>query len=211
MAARYRDQFLTRERILVIVFVAASVLVGWLCWLLVQPFVPALTWAVVLAVIAHPLHEWLLARMSKWRNTAATLALVCVTVVIAVPAAMLAREVVSEAIASADAVQRLADAERWKHAFDDFPRLAPLRDFVISHFDFQSQAADASAGVGRNVQTAPSNATAFVITLLVTFFLLFFFLRDKWRILETVEKLVPLAHAETAQVMHRVRDMISAV
>ena len=30
---------------------AGSVLAGWLCWLLVQPFVPALTWAVVLAVI----------------------------------------------------------------------------------------------------------------------------------------------------------------
>ena len=95
MTARYRDQFLTRERILVIVLVAASVLIGWLCWLLVQPFVPALTWAVVLAVIAHPLHERLLARMPKWPNAAATLALVCVTVVIAVPAAVIAREVVA--------------------------------------------------------------------------------------------------------------------
>ena len=55
MNAKYRDHFLTRERILVIVLVAVSVLVGWLCWLMVKPFVPAVTWAVVLAVIAHPL------------------------------------------------------------------------------------------------------------------------------------------------------------
>jgi predicted PurR-regulated permease PerM len=209
MTARYRDQLLTRERILVIVLVAASVLVGWLCWLLVQPFVPALTWAVVLAVIAHPLHEWLLARMPRWRNTAATLALVCVTVVIAVPAAMLAREVVSEAIASVDAIQRLADGERWKHALDQFPRLAPLRDWILERVDFND--VSGKSDVANNVRTAIANASEFAITLLVTFFLLFFFLRDKDYILDTLQSLLPLAHVESAQVMHKVRDMISAV
>src|SRR6185369_10123440 len=100
MTAKYRDQLLTRERILVIVLIAASVLVGWLCWLLVVPFVSALTWAVVLAVIAHPLHERLLGRMPSWPNVAASLALVVVTIAIALPAAFLVREIGHEAIAS---------------------------------------------------------------------------------------------------------------
>ena len=73
MPAKYRDQLVTRERILVVVLVAASVLIGWLCWLLAKLFVPALTWAVVLAVIAHPLHERLLARMPRWPNVAGRL------------------------------------------------------------------------------------------------------------------------------------------
>ena len=64
MAYPRPDNLLTRERILVIVLVAVSVLVLWLCWLLMQPFVPALTWAVVLAVIAHPLHERILTKLS---------------------------------------------------------------------------------------------------------------------------------------------------
>ena len=209
MTARYRDQFLTRERILVIVLVAASVLIGWLCWLLVQPFVPALTWAVVLAVIAHPLHERLLARMPKWPNAAATLALVCVTVVIAVPAAVIAREVVSEAIASADAMRKLADGEQWKHALDRFPRLAPLRDWILERVNFDEMGAQGD--VAGNVKSALSNATEFAITLMVTFFLLFFFLRDKVRILAAVQNLLPLAHVESDQVTHKVRDMISAV
>ena len=202
---------LTRERILVIVLAAASVLVGWLCWLLVEPFVPALTWAVVLAVIAHPWHERLLARMPAWPNAAATLALISVTLAIALPAALLAREVVNEAIASADAIQKLTDGERWRHAFDQFPRLAPLRDWIEQRVDFKSQVGDATGGVAKNVQTALASATEFAITLMVTFFLLFYFLRDKWRILDTIQSLVPLAHAETAQVTHKVRDMIGAV
>ena len=92
MAARNQEQWLTRERVLVIVLVAASVLVGWLCWMVVHPFVPALTWAVVLAVIAHPLHERLSARMPRWPNAAAGLAVACVTIVIAVPSAIVVRE-----------------------------------------------------------------------------------------------------------------------
>jgi predicted PurR-regulated permease PerM len=211
MSARYRDQFLTRERILVVVLVWASVLVGWLCWLMVAPFVPALTWAVVLAVIAHPWHERLLARMPTWPNAAATLALVCVTMVIALPAVLLVREVINEAIASADALQRLTDTERWKRALDQFPRLRPVFDWIGARFDFSSAAADSSAGVARNVQSAIASTAEFAITLMVTFFLLFFFLRDKWRILDAIQRLVPLAHAESAQVSRKVRDMISAV
>ena len=61
MASRRNDHWLTRERILVLVLAGATVLVGWLCWQLVKPFVPALTWALVLAILDHPLHERLLA------------------------------------------------------------------------------------------------------------------------------------------------------
>jgi hypothetical protein len=35
MSEKHGDRLLTRERILAFVMVAASVLVGWLCWLLV--------------------------------------------------------------------------------------------------------------------------------------------------------------------------------
>jgi predicted PurR-regulated permease PerM len=191
------------------VLVAASVLVGWLCWMMVHPFVPALTWAVVLAVIAHPLHERLLARMPNWPNLVATLALACVTVVIAVPAALVVHEVGNEAIASADAIRRLLDGERWKHALDEFPRLAPLREVIVERMEFDDGAG--KGDVARNVRTAITNASEFAITLLVTLFLLIFFLRDKVRILDTVQGLLPLAHVESGQVTRRVRDMIGAV
>ena len=69
----------------------------------------------------------------------------------------------------------------------------------------------AQGDVAGNVKSALSNATEFAITLMVTFFLLFFFLRDKVRILAAVQNLLPLAHVESDQVTHKVRDMISAV
>lgn len=210
MAYPRPDNFLTRERILVIVLVAVSFLVLWLSWLMVQPFVPALTWAVVLAVIAHPLHERVLKRV-RWPNLAAGLAVIGVTLVIALPAAILVHEVGNEAAASADAARKLVDGDRWRRAMDQFPRLAPLREWVEREVDVKSHVAQASGGMAQSVRSVLASAIEFGVTLLITFFLLFFFLRDKWRILETIQGLVPLAHAETAQVTHKVRDMISAV
>jgi predicted PurR-regulated permease PerM len=208
---RHVDDLLTRERILALVLVAVSVLVVWLCWLLVQPFVPAVTWAVVLAVIAHPLHERILAPMPNWSNMAAGVALAAVTLVIALPTALLAKQVGNEAIASADSARKLVDGKRWREAVDQYPSLAPLRDWIDSEVDVRGQVAQASGGVAKNVQGAIENAIEFAVTLMITLFLLFYFLRDKWRILAAVQHLVPLAAAETAQVTQKVRDMIGAV
>ena len=210
MKGQQREDFLTRERILVIVLVMATALTAWLCWRMVEPFVPALTWAVVLAVIAHPLHERILARI-RWPGVAATVALVAVSLVIALPTALLAREVGREAVASVDAFHRFADTERWKRALDRVPLVKPVRDWVEREIDARGQVAEASSGVSKSVQGAVAGGVEFVVSLLVTLFLLFFFLRDKWRILATVEGLMPLAPTESAEVVRRLREMISAV
>ena len=154
MKGQRREDFLTRERILVIVLVMATALTAWLCWRMVEPFVPALTWAVVLAVIAHPLHERILARL-RWPDVAAALALVIVTVVIALPTALLVREVSHEAAASADAFHRLVDGERWKRALDKIEWLAPVREW---HRPRARQPGAAGAGRRRRGQGPPGRA-----------------------------------------------------
>jgi len=207
MAAKYRDQVLTRERVLVAVLVAVTAMVLWLCWLMTEPFVPALTWALTLAVIAHPWHERILARMPNWPNLAAIIAVVTVNIAIAIPALLMAREVVNEAIAGADALQRLGDADRWKRLFDPFPRQAPLRDWIGSNVNMKPSGGSSVA----SVQAVLGGVSEFAMTTLITFFLLYFFLRDKWKILQTLQSIVPLAPGETAQVEHKMRDMIGAV
>lgn len=78
MTARQTDEWLTRERLLALVLVAASVLVAWLCWQLIKPFVPSITWALVLAVLAYPLHERIRRRV-RWQSVAAGISVVVVT------------------------------------------------------------------------------------------------------------------------------------
>jgi|GEM_PF-3687236 len=100
MTTRPDAPWLIRERLLMLVLLGASVVVGWLCWRLVKPFVPAITWALVLTVLAHPLHERLLAMFKKWPSISAALAAIAVTLAIALPATLLVRQIGSEAVAS---------------------------------------------------------------------------------------------------------------
>ena len=205
-----RDRWLTRERLLLLVLAAATVLVAWLCWQLVKPFVPAITWALVLAVLAHPLHE----RMLRWLrlpSVAAALAVAAVTIAIALPTTFVARQVGTEAVASVETVRKVVSADRWKLAIERFPRLAPLREWIEREMDVGESVKAASGGVAQGVRGLLQRAMDIGIAALVMLFLLFYFLRDKQRILRAIGGLVPLAPDEAKQVRDNIRDTIAAV
>jgi predicted PurR-regulated permease PerM len=210
MASRRHDEWLTRERLLVLVLAGATVLVAWLCWHLIKPFVPSLTWALVLAVLAHPLHEWIVAKL-KWPSVSAALAVALVTIAIALPATLVVRQIGVEAVESAATARKLLDADRWKLAIERFPRLAPLREWIEREVDVEEQVGDASTQMAKGVRNVLQRAVDVSIGVLITLFLLFYFLRDKRRILRVIAQSVPLAPSETAQVRDNIRDTISAV
>ena len=204
------DSWFTRERLLVIVLAAATAVVAWLCWRLVKPFVPAITWALVLVVLAHPLHERLAARI-RWPSIAAGLAVFVVVVAIALPTTLVVRQVGVQAVASVSAARQLVDAERWKLAIERFPRLAPLREWIEREVDVDSKVQQATGEVAKGVKGFLQRAVDVSLQALVMLFLLFYFLRDKRRILHSLRRLVPLAPTEAERVRRNVRDTISAV
>ncbi|HVF65711.1 MAG TPA: AI-2E family transporter [Casimicrobiaceae bacterium] len=205
-----QETWFTRERLLVMVLMGASVVVGWLCWRLVQPFVPPITWALVLAVLAHPMHGWLTKRV-RWPSVAAGLAVVVVTIAIAIPATLVVRQIGTEAVESVANLRALATEDRWKVVFERFPQLQPIRDWIASEVDVPEKVGEASTQVAKTVRDVFKRAVDLSMAVLVTLFLLFYFLRDKDRILRAVQSFVPLAPAETMKVRQRVRDTIGAV
>ena len=49
--------WLSRERVAVLALLGVTLVVFYLCYLLIQPFMPALAWALALAVVAYPVHR----------------------------------------------------------------------------------------------------------------------------------------------------------
>lgn len=211
MTTRPDAPWLTRERLLMLVLAGVSVVVGWLCWRLVEPFVPAITWALVLAVLAHPLHERILARFKKWPSISAALAVVAVTLAIALPATLLVRQVGSEAVASIATARKFVDTDRWKLAIERFPWLAPVREWIEREVDLDERVHQATGAVAKGVPGVLLRGMDIAITALVTLFLLFYFIRDKYRILRVLDQLVPLSPNENEQVRSNIRDALGAV
>ncbi len=204
------DTWLTRERVLVLVLALVTVAICVLGFRVAEPFIPAITWALVFAVIAHPMHEAIVRRLRR-PGLAAGLAVLVVTVVVALPAAFVVRQVSSEALASAETLRSLLDGDQWKAALDRFPRLTPLRNWVEDQVDIRAELARASEVVAKGVGKFFAQSFEFVLGTFVTLFLLFYFLRDKRRLLEALRGFVPLAPAETDKVLDKVGHTIHAI
>ena len=59
----------SRRHLHVLELMAATVLGTYLCYRMALPFVPALTWALALAVLFCPLHRWLESTVTPtWRQ-----------------------------------------------------------------------------------------------------------------------------------------------
>ncbi|MBC7977981.1 MAG: AI-2E family transporter, partial [Myxococcales bacterium] len=177
----------------------------------VKPFVPAITWALVLAVLAHPLHERILAVLRKWPSISAALAVIAVTLAIALPATLIVRQVGAEALASISTARTLVDTDRWKLAIERFPRLAQVSEWIEREVDLDEQVQQVTGDVAKGVRGALRRAMDIAITALVTLFLLFYFVRDKYGILRVLEQFVPLSPRENEQVRNNIRDTLGAV
>lgn len=202
--------WLTRERVLLVVLALVTAVVAWLVWRLVRPFVPPITWALVLAVIAHPMHEAIHARV-RWPSVAAGVAVLIVTMVIALPAAFIVRQAGVEAMESVASVRKLIGGERWKLLIDRFPRAAAVREWVEREVDVKDAVDQAGTEVARGVRGTLERVVDTGLATIVTLFLLFFFLRDKARLLRVYRRLLPLAPSEAEQVRARVRQTITAI
>ena len=211
MNNRTDDPWLTRERVLLLVLLGATLIVVWLCWWLVKPFVPAIAWALVLTVLAHPLHECILARFKKWPSISAALAVIAVTLAIALPATLLVRQVGSEAVASIGTARKFVDTDRWELAIERFPWLAPVREWIEREVDLDEQVHQATGAVTKGVPGVLLRGMDIAITALLTLMLLFYFIRDKYRILRVLDQLVPLSPSENEQVRNNIRDTLGAV
>ncbi len=89
----------TRERLLFFVLMFVTALVAYLSFRLVEPFLPAIIWALALAIIARPVHRWLNAKISH-SGAAAGISVFLVTVCILGPVFFVGHQVTQQALAT---------------------------------------------------------------------------------------------------------------
>ena len=93
-----------RDRLLVLVLIAATGICLYLCYLIASPFLSALAWALALAIITHPLHRWI-SRRIRHPNIAATLSVLLIAIVILGPVVFVTHNLVQQATASAEQIK----------------------------------------------------------------------------------------------------------
>jgi predicted PurR-regulated permease PerM len=202
--------WLSRERVLALVLLVATGLAVYVCYRLARPFLPALAWALALAVVAHPLHDWIERRLRR-ANLAAGVAVVLVAVAIVGPTVLLTQRLGREVAWGVGWVQSEYTSGHWRAAIERHPWLATVLSWFGGGVDVGGAAERLLSTLSSNIPSALTGSVWAVAELLITLFALFYFFRDRRPALRALRSLVPLSEAEVEEVFRRVTDTIYAI
>lgn len=179
-----------------------------ICFLLAAPFLPALTWSIALAILFAPAHR-LLADKVKGPNLAASISVFCIGLIIVVPAALLGGRLIAEAAKGANTMKEKVASGEWRRAMEDQGALRPIVEWID-----QINLPDIIGTVASWLATASASllrgGLLQLITVLLTFYLLFFFLRDRKAVLDWLREISPLSEEEMNRLMMRIADTVMA-
>ena len=187
----------------------ATLLGGAVCAVIVFPLLAPILWALVVAMVVRPLHRRLEQRVRN-HSAAAALMVVGVAVVVAAPFAFVVAQLLQEV---SDIAARLNSGEAtrlWQDALARQPLLASLVEWLERRVDLKALIADWTGGIARLLQRLLAGSVAGAAGWLIMFFVLFFFLRDRARMLAAVERFLPLARDEVNQVFKVIADTVHA-
>ena len=179
------------------------------CALLLWSFLSPLVWALALAVLFAPFHQWLL-RHLKRPNLATALALLLIAIIVVVPMFLIGERLVGEAAKGASSLEQSLRSGDWRRAVDASPRLAPVAQWIEDRVDLAGIASTAASWV-TSVSTSLLRASAGqVVAIFLTFYFLYFFLRDRDSILDTLRTYSPLKRGEMSKLYDRVGGSLIA-
>lgn len=204
-----REGWWTRDHALVVVLVAVTALLLLLCGMLVRPFFAPIAWGLSLAVVAHPLHGWIAARV-KSPEAAAGIAVFAICIILVAPAVFVANNILQEATKGVRTIQSSVESGSWREQIVRIPYAASALSAVEHEIDLGADLKAAAADLGKRLPSMLSGPAWAIVEFLLTLFVLFYFFRDRQKALDVLRSMVPLSEPETNDVFKRVADTIHA-
>ena len=180
-----------------------------LCVLILIPFLSAIVWSFSLAILFAPLDTWM-RRIVPGRGLAAAATVAVVAGIVVVPAIIVAGLLLNEAAGSAALLRPLFDAESWTRVIDKYPRVAPTIHSAVAHLNIPDLLRTGSAWLARWSGSFVQGSVSSLITLLLTFYLLFYSLRDREMAIAAIGGVLPLTAPEYARLTDRIANTIFA-
>lgn len=188
---------------------AFAVLGLYVCYLLALPFLGPLTWAVVLSILIVPVHRRLEDRL-RYPSVAALISTIAAALVVAVPVLFVAQQLIGEAANAAVFIEKTLRSSAWREAINDSPRLSAIAGWIEQRLDLAGAAANLAAWLtGRSTSFLRASATQ-LLGFVLTFYFLFFLLRDRAGILRMLGTLSPMNPAETQLLGNRFAETVDA-
>lgn len=189
----------------------AVLVILYLFWLLVAPFLPAIAWAFALALIAHPVHERIQKRL-RHKNLATTISVVFVGLVVVAPVIFVSTILVQEAAQGAVMLAKPEALTKIRETLDHRTAIGPLLGWIDARVDLAKETVTTARGLISWIYRLMSSivsGSAWGVTQIVTMFiLLFYFLRDGTVIARNLASILPLNEREKERIVRRIAETI---
>ena len=185
----------------------------------VAPFIGAVFWGAVLALMFEPLYKWLLRRMPKRPTLAAILTLALILFIVILPLALVTASLVQE-VAGVIKSFKAGEIDFGKY-FDQIVAVLPswatglMDNLGLDNLSaLQAKVTTAIAQRGQMVATRAVDIGQEMLDLTISFslamYLLFFLLRDGPSVAGRIEKAIPLAPEIKKRLLERFAVVIRA-
>lgn len=203
-------------------FFALLLAILYAAFLILSPFLTAITWALILAILVYPLYSWLLKLMRGRANLAAITVIVTITVLIIAPGIELASFLADETASLVQLIPALLSdesrqawlAQPWVQQWLGWWDTVSFRlvDFKINWKDLLIQGAQSSSKVVvAQVKGIAQNLLSFVVNFIIVLVTLFFFLRDGAEFLHRLQRLLPMDRERQDRLFKNIVDAVIAV
>jgi predicted PurR-regulated permease PerM len=202
----------TSDRLTTVLSYGALLLLGYLVFLIVSPFLEPLAWSAVLAIFFFPAHERIGRRLGP--TQAAAISTTAVTLLLIVPAIVVLIFATRQAIEATTRIQvALMDPEK------NLPMHALA--WIRSHLPAAWQTADFSQPLRQAAERVASflagnfgrlvrNLVTFFVDLFILIFALFFMFRDGEEVVRGVRHLLPFDESIQRDMLGESKDLIFA-
>ncbi len=192
------------------VLLAAGIFLGLiLSYFIALPFLPALVWSFTLAVLFAPLDAKIRKKFGTLGiSAAATTAIVAVIIV--VPAILVIGTLLNETVKSVPLITSMANSGTWTRVTADHPWLVPVTSWLNARLNIQELIQAATSWLAGWSGTFVQGSIAGLVSLLLTFYFLFYLLRDRSSAVATVANMLPLSASEFSLLADRIVNTIFA-
>jgi predicted PurR-regulated permease PerM len=189
-------------------------LFGFLGFNVIEPFLPAIAWAVVLGIVFYPLFAFV-CNYVKWRPVASALTVLVILFIIIMPSLYISTQLTKE-------VRHLIQYTQEKQ-FGQLPDLSSYRpvNWLLEHLHMKNGGGHDGYGalltenfteIGKNVMPKLTYGVKNVLNMIVTFalmmFTLFFIFIDGPAFIEQIRNMLPFSERQKDRLARDVKDMV---
>lgn len=203
-------------------FFALFSLILYGAFLVLTPFLTAITWAAILAILVYPFYIWLLQRFRGRTTLAAITVIAAIALIIIAPGIELGKFLTEEAVLLVQSFRSLLEedgkqewlAKPWVQQLVGWWNLVSFRlmDFNINWKELLAQGAQSSSKVLVERATGiAQNVLLFTVNVIITLITLFFLLRDGKEFFSKLQRLVPMDREHQQRLFKNIVDAVLAV